>query len=466
MGDVVIRGGRLSVVGLVGAVLVSVGACSAEGVEEVTFHGKKISEPDAFLRGLESEFRTSMDEGDVEVNVPGDAHCYFQVGDDGAARDTVLCGPVHVERVTEQTWAAYPLSDTGSGDQAQLSAGEVDPGEPSAGVRLVGPDGTVGDPGRQVKEPDAKRATAGEVVDGPFTQYGVDGKEIQDGDPVKIVAPGGAIRVSLRAPYEFANAKTRRQAPVGGTFVFARWQREAQPMPGTELVGEAEGATTASIVVKSGGTEKAIELAREDRSASVAVAVPGDGKDAQVGVRYDGLTQWVDVATGKRVDDPRTGVWYARQRFDGAGRDCPGTRKKVGKAIFEGTFCTLTPSMTAYAPGLGWAQAGKAWLRLRVQLGPGDVAYDVGRSYANDYERVTATMSDVSVDGAGQRGKPVCETELYSKVCTFHVPVDADARPSQFKATLHIRGSDPEDIGAGPVPSTVATTAPVTLNLS
>ncbi len=93
----------------------------------------------------------------------------------------------------------------------------------------------------------------------------------------------------LRAPSLVRGATLdpdgRREPPAGGAFVVIEATGLPEPMASTPLL------------VSTGGKEYPVSVS----APRMAVAVSTDGRDARVGVGYDGLVQWIDVASGKRV---------------------------------------------------------------------------------------------------------------------------------------------------------------------
>lgn len=104
--------------------------------------------------------------------------------------------------------------------------------------------------------------------------------------PAFVITPVGRVDLKLSLVRGATlDPDGRREPPAGGAFVVIEATGLPEPRPSTPLL------------VSTGGKEYPVSVS----APRMAVAVSTDGRDARVGVGYDGLGQWIDVASGKRV---------------------------------------------------------------------------------------------------------------------------------------------------------------------
>lgn len=127
-------------------------------------------------------------------------------------------------------------------------------------------------------------------------------------------------------------------------------------------------------------------------SSSRPVAVAGNGADLALDVTFDGVTQRVDLATGK-VTEGRAAALYTSR---------PAATRPCGSAALPGGYrtsdlglplsCTVTWRGVPWLPQLGWAPAGAAWAVFSVSTqGPLAVVRD-GRT-VETYDNAPLTLT-------------------------------------------------------------------------
>ena len=114
------------------------------------------------------------------------------------------------------------------------------------------------------------------------------------------------------------------------------------------------------------------------RHKALYVALPGDPGTLTLEVAYDGVTQTLDLRTGK-VEAGVAAPLYARTRWTATSKPCTDdevTIKAPGFAADRDDVeveCTLNQVAigTPYLPGRGWAKPGRVWVtfQLRTQAG-------------------------------------------------------------------------------------------------
>ncbi|MDR7276588.1 hypothetical protein [Catenuloplanes atrovinosus] len=210
-----------------------------------------------------------------------------------------------------------------------------------------------------------------------------------------------------------------------------QWRNADRDVEWARLTVLAGGVRTPITVPLTGSADPAVY------TDAVLVSVPA-GAPVLVQLTDDGVTQSIDVRSGERIDDAR-GVYPRPVQEDGFRYAGNGTINGVPvrfQAFADGY------SLEPWAPGLGWARDGRAWLavkRFRVSGGTADVELTL------DPARVISVLGpDGTVHRAGTDRIP---TSLSSGIIPHgvYVEVPADFRYGVLRfAPAHLkRGLDP-----------------------
>ena len=150
------------------------------------------------------------------------------------------------------------------------------------------------------------------------------------------------------------------------------------------------------------------------------VALPGEPGALTLEVTYDGLTQTLDLRTG-RVDAGAAAPLYRKEAWTAASRPCTDgkvTIRAPGFAADEDdveVLCTLTEVALAapYLPGKGWARPGRTWVtfQLRTQASLAFVRWPSMQDPDPVLYRLALQSSAVTAGGAA----PALVTSYYQQ---------------------------------------------------
>ena len=149
------------------------------------------------------------------------------------------------------------------------------------------------------------------------------------------------------------------------------------------------------------------------------VAVEGNGKDLSLEVTYDGLTQTLDVGTGKLDKGVAAGL-YDLPKTKIKIKDCPTKEWFTTALIYQQYECQYTTAVPSPYVANKWAKKGHTWLSVRVatnlalyatgELDGALASYDVvGNKELStiDGEKPLDTLNE-----RGQRGRGVRDARL------------------------------------------------------
>lgn len=215
------------------------------------------------------------------------------------------------------------------------------------------------------------------------------------GTPVTLVSPLGTATVTVGEPVgsigkEQANDLKSHHAPDGGAFVPVTWSFSYAAAFPASRTGAIEVPATLSLV--AGGHR--YDLQRIGRSVGATVpeyVAVASSKDLQVGLTYDGLTQTVDVATGKRHAGAAEALYDAKPTTI----DC-GKGWSTSIPIKAPMACSLQVAVVPWAGS--WASAGHEYVVVQADIRPYPLEIHRGASYARYDVRTIADQS--TVDGA------------------------------------------------------------------
>ncbi|MCD4525395.1 hypothetical protein [Nocardioides sp. cx-173] len=225
------------------------------------------------------------------------------------------------------------------------------------------------------------------------------------------------------------------QAPDGGTLVPLGWRFDA---PG----GLLSDGDPAPIELRLVAGDRTVELDRVDlghddvvsydpRMLAVGVGGDLDVTDLSLEVEYDGLTQTVDVSTGK-VDAGVAQALYEQERSLTAGCTEVEDRCALAAADPASSLRPSPPNLTAsyvslypYDPVLGWADDGTLWAAVRLQI----LGVSVHNAAGDSWKVRRYSRPSVSLDGAQPVRRDGLEADAHDSYGSVVFRVDADTAP-------------------------------------
>lgn len=259
-------------------------------------------------------------------------------------------------------------------------------------------------------------AACGEDEPDPGTQPGeiVEGRsgfEIETGKWMQVLVPAGRLDVRLGEPIEALPEErtaqlTAREAPDGGTFVPLVWSFDTSALEGYGVVFGDRSPLKIELVADGEAYHLAPPTAERRRDAKPSyVAVDGPARDLRLRVGYDGVTQELDLRSGKRDAGRAAGLYDLPEPDPGAAvedllEDCPMEDWTTPVGEFRNFSCQLAkPVATPYVVG-EWAKPGRTWLAVYTDTTL--TAYALSNSSG---QGVTYTV-EANEDASTVRGKP------------------------------------------------------------
>jgi hypothetical protein len=192
------------------------------------------------------------------------------------------------------------------------------------------------------------------------------------GRSATVIVPTGRLDITVGTPLDGSVDADQalddedHSAPDGMTYVPLEWDFDtATPMPGVGIIGQQAQPT--KVVVTSGGTSTPLPAPYHTDGKVIGFAadrivyVPVEDPDAiTVEATYDGLTQTLDVATGK-VDQGAAAPLYGDASAAKQDLDCGDGTVVKGDGSSATLVCEATLERVPYYPGTGWAKDGRAF---------------------------------------------------------------------------------------------------------
>lgn len=415
------------------------------GGPKVTLDGSEVSNLDKAIEQADNLWAQNRASGTAS-NIDKDSRCYAQASN-GVLAKQAICGPIHYLGSDDQVWETMDWQPAGDGkDKVQLTAGNsFSKGEKAANAELVRPDGKKVPDGLVVPEPDTKAADPSQAIWGQTAS-------VSDAEPkTSVVTPDGTMTLSkLKITDRVGGEHDRLKAGDGNKFAFVNIDTNPGTSPQTELAFVSGGKTYPVGKVKAG---------------TLAMALPGDAKDAVLAITYDGLTQNVSLADGK-LESKATAYYSGLESTTGS----PSLEAlKVGESI--GTHVTFLPreftaELTAYESKAGWAPEGKAWLILKGT--PDHSVFerkvpDGGGFVAADYDGPTkvksATVKNVSgtaFTADAKRIDNVVEDRFFTTNTASTVVFEVPAGVGDFSVSLGLNVTGTTSATGGNPPPTAS----------
>lgn len=283
--------------------------------------------------------------------------------------------------------------------------------------------------------------------------------------PAFVITPVGRVDLKLSLVRGATlDSDGRREPPAGGAFVVI------------EATGLPESMASTPLLVSTVGKEYPVSVS----APRMAVAVPTDGRDARVGVGYDGLVQWIDVASGKRVGHIPRG--YYDTIADAVDTVCPDLAPATMSVGFRRIFgCTVQVKRSPYlAPTTGGAGSERrtvGWntednVYVSVRFAPRYAAYWRPKGTSNSASYTSSTsLNQLSLLVSGTSYGPL---EIYRESSTgpngsdWHIAVfDVPAGQATMSFTGEVVARDVLADGAGlDAPARGRATVPVALTFT
>ncbi|UMG91010.1 hypothetical protein [Nocardioides sp. TF02-7] len=274
--------------------------------------------------------------------------------------------------------------------------------------------------------------------------------------------PVGELVVHSGEPLDTAAAEDTRDlvelaAPEGATLVPITWQYD-QLSKGRFDAYLGTGATPVVTLVTEGSEQRLPTPDQDADAESFYVVVDGDADERRLEVEFDGVTQTVDLRTGKRkvgaaaplYDVPAGGLRH---------RSCDDDQVFGAGVLAQFTCDVDGPALLPYAGGV-WAPKGKSWLvvsvttRLRgysVATGPAGAANYVADSLKGSVWLDGRAPAQVTGGGEADRCPGDVGTCGFSKHLVFQVD-DDDRRLGKLRIRQTYRLSLLGRWGAGEDP--------------
>ena len=224
------------------------------------------------------------------------------------------------------------------------------------------------------------------------------------GTEAEVRVPAGGITFTVGKPVsEVAEDQTSdlqgRRAPDDGSFVPLRWQIDDTALPSYALVMATQPEPiTLDLVAGDETIQVSPNLASE--RGPVYVAVPGDGEKVSLEVGYDGVTQFVDAASGDR-EEGLAAPLYDLPEAPGPAPDCPARGWLDDPQIDYRVTCTVGAHVVLpYLPELGWAAEARSWVIVATEVYLRDVTWQpVGGGPAVEYDVLSGADAS-TLDGS------------------------------------------------------------------
>lgn len=281
--------------------------------------------------------------------------------------------------------------------------------------------------------------------------------QFEDGRRASVTLPVGRLLVRAEEPVSrIAREDTREltevSAPSGMTFVPITWQYDAWASDAVQTYVDTVDSPTIDLV--TGGATYPVRSPDRDGTdpESFYVLVEGDAEDRSLRVEFDGVTQTVDLVTGKR-DAGRAAGLYDVDTEQLRTRSCSDEDEWFeGGADVEFQCRLRGPVVLPYAAG-AWAEPGRQWLAVSLETSLSAFNLIEGPGLYAVYG-ATRLRVDVRLDGrkAARTIAPATETDIcpnfdtatcdYGQHLVFEVPEDAPLGDLTVTQTYRLKLAD------------------------
>lgn len=199
-------------------------------------------------------------------------------------------------------------------------------------------------------------------------------EQFKAGAKARVLVPTGALLVWAGAPVQRVGADETRdrtvfEAAPGTSYVPITWRYNTSRFD--KISNYLNTDATPTVDLQSG--EHSYRLpppSRHTRVQSFYVVVDGDAEDITLAVGFDGVTQTVDLRTGKRKAHQARGL-YDLDELDLKAKPCSTQSWFSGEFVAARFKCDIVgPLLLPYADGR-WADAGHRWLAVGLSTSLG-----------------------------------------------------------------------------------------------
>ncbi|MFW0772157.1 hypothetical protein ACLRGI_03200 [Paenarthrobacter nitroguajacolicus] len=427
----------------------SLTACSGKTLR---VDGKEVQGFDKSIAALDDAWKQSVTDGVKASISEGDgSRCYGQVNGEVLA-SKAICGPVHYLGSDETTWDTVSLK-TVPGDSLEKIRTEKDSGfytgQKNDNSTLYRPDGKQPPNNPDIPEPDAETADSGQAIwiqnSGPQAPTG----SSTDAEKATMIVTPDAM-IMLQAPKvtdRIGGPLDRRKAGDGHKFGSLMLGLADS---GSNTGGGKSGPESKTVLAFTAGG-KSYNVGKP-QSGTLAMSVPGDGKDLALTVTYEGKTQTLSLADGTLDSKSSALTYYDGYDSTSAGSGKVGDLKIEKNNGFDLTFygTSYTAERLPYDPAVGWAPEGKTWLKISGNPSISGMQWRPDKGYDNGYYTVTqdialGTVTNVSgepftVDLTSHQGQQA-SGGIFGSSNGVNAIFEVPAKAKDFNASFTLRAT-------------------------
>ncbi|MDQ0709817.1 hypothetical protein QFZ52_002469 [Arthrobacter woluwensis] len=420
----------------------SLTACSGKTLK---FGGQEVEDLDKTITALDDSWKQSLTDGKKANTAPDDgSRCYAQINGEVLA-DEAICGPVHYLGSDDTTWDTVSLKQVldNSSDKVRVEKDSgFTTGAKKANVELYRPDGKEPPSDLNVPEPEANTEEPGQAIwmksSGP--QAPGDSSTGDSSKSVTIVTPDARLVVSSpKISDRIGGPEDRQQAGAGNKF--------GSVTISTGANGSSQSDSKTVLAFSAGG--KSYNVGKP-QDGTLAMAVPGDGKDLALTVTFEGKTQTYSLADGS-LDEKSKGLSY----YDGYKTTSDDSAKvgdlKIEKQNgFDLTFygTSYTAYRVPYDASVGWAPEGKSWLVISGSPSTDSLQWKPDHGYEYGYynvkeDIVSGTVTNVSGEAfkTTLKAHPRVEGSGWFSSDRVNAIFEVPAKARDFKASFVLRAT-------------------------
>lgn len=194
--------------------------------------------------------------------------------------------------------------------------------------------------------------------------------QFKDGEEATVTLPTGQLLIHATDPVDSASDDDTRirdavDAPAGAVLVPVSWQYD--PWYKGRLDGIVATTDNPTVDLVSGSDHYRLPPPQLDDEGgeSFYVVVDGDAEPRSLEIEFDGVTQTVDLTTG-RIDEGDAAALYDVDEFELTKRPCDEDQWFDSDHVAAEFSCEVSgPVLTPYAAGR-WAPAGSIFLALTL----------------------------------------------------------------------------------------------------
>jgi hypothetical protein len=392
-----------------------------------TFQGSRIADVDESLKTLTGSFRDAVAAQETPATVPDEAKCYVQVVSESSVKDEVVCGPLRYLGDEEDSWVGTTVVGApAKKDRVQLVAEDADnfhTTEPDKQAETLDAKAKTPPEDLDIAAPAAPKAAVGDTLPAvEDSSLGDDGLTVETPDATYLFT-------TLGVSDHVGDGADRVDAPEGGSIVSVEMTRDAK--------GDAPNGSTSAANLVVGG--KKVDMPEDGG----AVAVDGDGADAEVDIEYDGNTQKVSLAKKKLV----AGHPYTSETLEPVNTpkdELIGDENKGASTSYQ---FGAEAAISSWDEKDSWAPEGKDRLALQIGFDESskytekhdslsyDVDYDHDVTYSVKDLKVTADDEDVKVDPSSLKVKPRADDDWAGKENQFTVDAEVPTGTEEIKVS-------------------------------